>query len=30
MNLDKLFCEEDLFPREFTNYETREYGMLFF
>ena len=30
MNLDKIFCEEDLFTREFANYETREYGMLFF
>lgn len=30
MNLDQIFLEEDLFPREFVNYETREYGMLFF
>lgn len=30
MNLDKIFHEEDCFPREFACYETREYGMLFF
>lgn len=30
MNIDKIFREEDLFPREFANYEERDYGMLFF
>ena len=30
MNLEKIFREEDVFPREFANYETREYGMLFY
>lgn len=30
MNLDKIFLEEDLFPREFVDYETREYGILFY
>ena len=30
MNLDKIFREEDLFPREFAKFETREYGMLFY
>lgn len=30
MNLDKIFLEEDYFPREFAKYETREYGMLFY
>lgn len=30
MNLDKIFLEEDLFPREFVKFETREYGMLFY
>jgi len=30
MNLDKIFREEDLFPREFVKYEARDYGMLFY
>ncbi len=30
MNIDKIFREEDLFPREFTRYEERDYGMLFY
>lgn len=30
MNLEKIFLEEDLFPREFVNCATREYGMLFY
>ncbi len=30
MDLDKIFLEEDLFPREFVNFEEREYGMLFY
>ncbi len=30
MNLDKIFLEEDLFPREFAAYEERDYGMLFY
>lgn len=30
MNLDKIFQEEDLFPREFVAYEEREYGFLFY
>jgi len=30
MNLDKIFREEDLFPREFVNFEAREYGILFY
>ena len=30
MNLDKIFKEEDLFPREITNWEEREYGVLFY
>lgn len=30
MNIDKIFLEEDLFPREFANYEERDYGMLFY
>ena len=30
MNLEKIFLEEDLFPREFANCEEREYGMLFY
>lgn len=30
MNLDKIFKEEDLFPREFASYETRDYGLLFY
>lgn len=30
MNLEKIFLEEDLFPREFAAYEEREYGLLFY
>ena len=30
MNLEKLYREEDLFPREFTTYAEREYGLLFY
>lgn len=30
MNIDKIFREEDLFPREFAKYEERDYGMLFY
>lgn len=30
MNLEKIFREEDLFPREFVNFEAREYGILFY
>lgn len=30
MNTDKIFREEDLFPREFASYEERDYGMLFY
>ena len=30
MNIDKIFLEEDLFPREFAKYEERDYGILFF
>lgn len=30
MNIDKIFKEEDLFPREFANFEAREYGILFY
>lgn len=30
MNINKFYLEEDLFPREFARYETREYGMLFY
>lgn len=30
MNLEKIFREEDYFPREFVNYEERHYGMLFY
>ena len=30
MNLDKIFQEEDLFPREFAAYEKRDYGLLFY
>ena len=30
MNIDKIFREEDLFPREFANFEARNYGILFF
>ena len=30
MNIDKIFREEDLFPREFANFEARDYGTLFY
>ena len=30
MNLEKMYQEEDLFPREITSYETRYYGLLFY
>lgn len=30
MNLEKFYIEEDLFPREITSYETRNYGLLFY
>lgn len=30
MDLEKIFLEEDLFPREFVKFEEREYGMLFY
>jgi len=30
MNLEKMYIEEDLFPREITSYETRYYGLLFY
>lgn len=30
MNIDKIFKEEDLFPREFANFEARNYGILFY
>ena len=30
MNLDKVYIEEDLFPREVTSYEERDYGFLFY
>ena len=30
MNLEKIYKEEDLFPREITNWEQREYGVLFY
>ncbi len=30
MNLDMIFKEEDLFPREFVNFEAKEYGILFY
>lgn len=30
MDLNKIFREEDLFPREFVNFEAREYGILFY
>lgn len=29
MNLLKIYREEDLFPREFTVFAEREYGLLF-
>ncbi len=30
MNFEKMYLEEDLFPREITSYETRYYGLLFY
>jgi len=30
ISLENIFLEEDLFPREFVNYEEREYGILFY
>ena len=30
MNYEKMYLEEDLFPREITSYETRDYGLLFY
>lgn len=30
MNLEKMYVEEDLFPREITSYERRDYGLLFY
>lgn len=30
MNLSKIYREEDLFPREFTDFAEREYGLLFY
>ena len=30
MNLLKIYREEDLFPREFTVFAEREYGLLFY
>lgn len=30
MNLQKCFIEEDLFPREITTYEERDFGILFY
>ena len=30
MDFDKMYLEEDLFPREITSYETRYYGLLFY
>ena len=30
MKLEKMYIEEDLFPREITSYETRYYGLLFY
>lgn len=30
MNLQKIYSEEDVFPREITSYEEREYGLLFY
>lgn len=30
MDLEKIYLEEDLFPREITFWEEREYGFLFF
>ena len=30
MDLEKIYREEDLFPREITRWEKREYGFLFY
>ncbi len=30
MNIEKIYREEDLFPREFTHWEERDYGFLFY
>lgn len=30
MNFEKMYMEEDLFPREITSYEKRDYGYLFY
>ncbi len=30
MNFEKMYLEEDLFPREISSYETRYYGLLFY
>lgn len=30
MNLEQIYLEEDLFPREITAYEKRDYGLLFY
>ena len=30
MNLTNCYLEEDLFPKIFTNYEERDYGILFY
>ena len=30
MNLEKIYLEEDFFPREITSWENREYGVLFY
>jgi len=30
MNIDKIFREEDLFPREFVVFEEKDYGILFY
>ena len=30
MNLEKYYMEEDLFPREITSFEEKEYGILFY
>lgn len=30
MNLEKIYREEDLFPREFSSFVKREYGLLFY
>ena len=30
MKLEKMYIEEDLFPREITSYEIRDYGLLFY